>query len=122
MTTPCAPCATASSWTTTGRRSRADRFPRARVWREGDDVSGEDSDSEDEAPTLAQLIADDLKKAVATSDVNTVKKALENAKKFGQAGTDASATTPEMAPTLTGREHLKFQKVTRTLGSTPSNG
>jgi len=38
---------------------------------------------------LVQIIADDLKKAVATSDVNTVKKALENAKKFGQAGTDA---------------------------------
>jgi hypothetical protein len=37
---------------------------------------------------LAQLIADDLKKAVATSDVATVKRALENAKKFGQAGTD----------------------------------
>ena len=30
---------------------------RARVWREGDDVSGEDSDSEDEAPTLAEARA-----------------------------------------------------------------
>ena len=30
---------------------------RARVWREGDDLSGEDSDSEDEAPTLAEARA-----------------------------------------------------------------